>query len=256
MLLQHARIHEGLWALYGLAHFAERPLHFVVHDDGTLNTADRAKLDRVLPGARVVDRREADRVSAERFRREGLGRCQRLREELIFALKLFDPIFFLESEAFVLLDSDVLFVAPPAELFDDLEPGVGASSLYSGDNGYRYCLEPSEIAALIGRPVIERFNPGVVRTRKDVIDLARIERYLQHPGFWHPDGSPDYYAELTLWAMELSLDGAAMLPSTYAICPDFRVPFVSGHYCGSPYWASYYYADALPRVSRAIVGPP
>jgi hypothetical protein len=254
MLLHHARVREGAWALYSLAHFARVPLAFVIHEDGSLVSADRALLSKLFPGCRIVDRGLADTVARERLLRAGFARCHRLREELVFGLKLFDPFFFAESRTFFVLDSDVIFARQPQDLVRDLsEPG--APPLYSVDNGDRYCVPDHDLSAMLGRTCIPRFNPGVLRAHSTVLDLERCERYLEHPGFWS-QGKADYYAELTLWAMLLTTAEARPLPSTYAICPDFRQPFVYGHYCGGGFWASIYYSDVLPLVVRSILGTP
>lgn len=259
MLLNHARIYEGLWSLYSFSYFYGQPCCIVVHDDGTLSGADTVALRTLFPGCQVISRRLADSIVMTSFEREGLARCARLRDTLIFALKLFDPFFFAQSHWLIMLDSDVLFFAQPVELFTDgcdaAQDVAQTSNLYSYDNGYRYCLAPKELAALAGRECIERFNPGVVRIRNGSLDFRRIERYLQHPGFWKESGQGNYYAELTLWALELTLAGANALPDTYAICPNasYHPNAVSGHYCGGGYWASLFYTRGLSKLARTFL---
>lgn len=258
MLLNHQRIYEGMWTLYSFIHFAQKECHIIVHDDGTLTPLDIEKLNKLFPGCKVISRSTADVIVLGYFKQHGLQRCLRLRQSLIFTLKLFDPFFFQNSRHFILLDSDVLFFAPPHEVVADFESSdqnMQLVDLYSLDNGYRYSLEPQELRVLLGKKCIERFNPGLLRASHNTVDFQRIEGFLQHPGFWTPDGGGDYYAELTLWAMEMTLSGAVPLPSTYAICSpnvgDSDVIF--GHYCGGGYWADLYYTRGLPFLASHLL---
>jgi hypothetical protein len=246
MLLHHQRILEGIWSLYSFAHFSHVACQMFVHSDGSLTDTDVTRLHQVLPGAQVISREESDRIVEPHMQELRLSRSIRFRRALVFALKLFDPFFFGEHASFFLLDSDVLFFRRPGELLVD-EP----ISLYSPDNGIRYCLSAEAMQALLGRQCIASFNPGVVRTRRTVLDLPFVEDCLQRVEFWGSGSRPHYYAELTLWAMQLTTAGARQLPPSYAITPTLDGPIpVSGHYCGGGYPATWFYSRGLPRLAR------
>jgi hypothetical protein len=253
MLLHHERILEGIWALYSFAYFSQVPCQILVHSDGSLTSSDAARLHMVLPGSRIIPRADADQRIVSRLEELGLPTSIRFRSKLVFALKLFDPFFFGEHSSFVLLDSDVLFFRTPNELVEDVvESGDSAPvSLYSPDNGYRYCLSPELLSELLGQACITDFNPGVVRASRSVLDLPSIERYLQRPEFWGSSSRPHYYGELTLWAMQLTKAGARQLPASYAITPplDRAIP-TSGHFCGGGYPATWFYSRGLPRLAK------
>lgn len=255
MLLHHKRIYEGLWSLYSFASLAERPCRIVIHDDGSLTPADLELLDRVFPGLRVIKRAFADEALITFFRERKLERCERFRRNLIFALKLFDPIFFAENDWFVLMDSDVLFYRKPVELLQGLNnaPAQPIECLYSCDNGYRYCIEERELMELLGKTCIERFNPGIVRVSRGIVDFEQFERWLSHPGFWTGTGAGNYYAELTLWAMALTLADAQPLPDSYGICSPEPDQFTYGHYCGGGFWASLFYTRGIPYLKRLLL---
>ncbi|BAZ47940.1 hypothetical protein NIES4103_05450 [Nostoc sp. NIES-4103] len=256
MLLHHKRIYEGLWALYSFAYFCDQPCRIVVHNDGSLTNLDLEKLNKVFPQCQIIDRETADSVVVSYFNSKGLIKCAEFRQKLIFALKLFDPFFFTKNNSFILLDSDVLFFSYPKKLIEEITANTypdELTNLYSTDNSYRYCLQSTDLANLLGKDCIEKFNPGVVRSRQDTLDFERIERYLQHPDFWNADGTGNYYAELTLWAMELTKSNTVPLPDTYAICPSTDEPdLVAGHYCGGGYWASLFYHRGLPRLAATF----
>jgi hypothetical protein len=113
-----------------------------------------------------------------------------------------------------------------------------------------YSLDMREIERQLGRKCIEAFNPGIALVPAKTVDFNRFELHLQHPGFWNPDGSGHYFAELTLWAMELSLANAHPLPRAYAIAP--KVPGVNGfvccHYCGGITPNYLFYTDGIPKI--------
>jgi hypothetical protein len=246
MLLHHQRILEGIWALYSLAYFAGRSCQILVHSDGSLTPDDAERLERVLPGTQILQRRDSDLRVGMHLEQLGYAHSARFRKSLIFALKLFDPFFYGTRSTFVLLDSDVLFFEHPSELLNDV-------NVYSPDNGVRYCLAADVMQELLGRPCTPLFNPGVLRVSRDVLDLERVEQYLHRPEFWGSGTRPHYYAELTLWAMQLTLAGARPLSKRYAITPSLEDELpVSGHYCGGGYPATWFYSRALPHLAREL----
>ena len=158
------------------------------------------------------------------------------------------------------MDSDVLFFSSPNDLINGMEgshDSGSANNLYSVDvdHVYTYRLDPTKIENLLGRPIISRLNAGLIRIRQNAINLWRVERYLRQLDFWSDTGEPKHLTEQTVRAMELTLEGALPLPSTYAICPNpEKTPgLVSGHYCGGGYWASLYYTLGLPYLAKIFL---
>lgn len=86
----------------------------VVHDDGSLDDADRAHLRNHVRGVRVVDRAVAD-AEMEKIL-AGFPCSARLRERVVNALELFDNILLARTERLVNMNSDVLFLDEPREL--------------------------------------------------------------------------------------------------------------------------------------------
>ncbi len=247
MLLNHARVWEGMWAVYSFLYFSAQPAVVIIHDDGTMTPRDYAEWQRVFRGVQIISRAESDARVNEYLRARNLTRCEMMRTQLAYARKLFDPCLYGEQASFVILDSDVLFYAPPRELV--LSETNHAENLYSVDNGYRYALPPDVLDHALGQPCIERFNPGMMRVRRDTLSFAHVEEDLQLRDFWITPHIPHFFAELTLWAMALTRAGAQPLPSAYAICPYAGAQgVVAGHYCGGGYWASLYYTQGLPYL--------
>lgn len=257
MLLDHNRIYEGIWSLYSFIYFVSQPCRLAIHDDGTLTQFDVALLNKVFPQCHIISRIVADAKVMEYFRIHNLRLCAKLRQSLIFGLKLFDLPFFAHNHNFILLDSDTLFFSRPNELIKEFvqRNKIFNMAKYSCDNGYRYCINETELTQLLGQDCIKNFNPGALVAGLDSLVFERIESYLSHPNFWNEDGRANYYAELTLWAMELTNYGAVPLPDTYAICPtNLQNPnLVFGHYCGGISAAYLYYTKALPCLAPILI---
>jgi len=251
MLLNHKRIYEGLWALYSLLFFSNINMRITIHDDGTLKESDRVSLKRLFVGIRIIDRKESDERLGRYFEQNSLENCQKLRETLIFGLKLFDPCIFCTSKHMILMDSDVLFYKKPVFLKQNLENNTDVN-LYSLDNQYVYSISEDDARTLIGKPIIQRFNPGLVKLSSGMVDFRHIEKYLEHPGFWTSGGTAGYFTELTIWALELSRYESQPLPSDYAICAPDPKDFTFGHYCGGGYWSTFFYTKGVPYLSKRI----
>lgn len=239
MLLNGARLHEGMWGLYSFVLNCEEACSVVVHDDGTLGSEGVSALERLLPGVRIVSRAESDAAAVTALAE--YPRTARLRETLIFTLKLIDPFLFSACDSFVVMDSDVLLFAP----FSVAALRAEGRNRYSLDLQDNYCITRASA------PLVDRFNPGVLLAERGVLDLDLVERLLAIPAFWTEDGRGHYFAELTLWAALLGQAGATPLPTSYAICPDPSDPAtVAGHYCGGAVPRTWFYTKGLPQLVR------
>ncbi|HUR00476.1 MAG TPA: hypothetical protein VM166_13560 [Gemmatimonadaceae bacterium] len=259
MLLGHSRIDEALWSLLSLNHFADAPVGVVIHDDGTITADDAALLAEKLPGLRLISRAESDAVVEDKLFSMGLTKSVAFRKSLFFARKMFDPNVFARDASYVLIDSDVVFFSNPVDLLGVAPTGKAADSRarYSVDNGYRYSLSEAEMSEMIGRKPTGPINAGVLRLNKTDLDFSRIERYLTHPGLFRENQIPDYYAEMTIYALELTIADAQPLPLSYAVAPPIPTDreFVAGHYCGGIMSAHMYYTRALPMLGRVLLHP-
>jgi hypothetical protein len=227
MLLNHARILEGAWALYSFHRTFELSVRTVIHDDGTLSDTDIALLQSIFRPLTIWRRATADAICNTRLMELGFERLVRLRKAHVFGLKLVDPVLLGETSSIVLLDSDILFFNQPTEL---LRAAVTGSAVYSVDTLDSYCLPNQTMSAFVGESTIHRCCAGLLGVDRTQVDLSRWNDYLSAPEFWNHDGSADYHAEQTLWAMELTRLGAGALPCSYAICPPDPPAVHCGHY--------------------------
>ncbi|MCA1963703.1 MAG: hypothetical protein LDL31_07135 [Prosthecobacter sp.] len=248
MLLHSRRFREGAWACYSLLRHTGPGTRLVIHDDGSLQPWQLGRLRSLFPGFVHISRERADREVGQALEERGLVKCASLRRGLVFALKLFDAVFYAKNERIIIMDSDVLFFTRPEAL-------LRGGCCYSPDNNDQcYCLSTAKMRALLGMEPVYRFNPGVFAVSPGKIDWQQHEAWLGEEGFGVVKGRPSYFAELTLWAMEVSLQGGVPLTPGYEICaPDPSQPgVVFGHYCGGGYWASRLYTHAIPWVYQVL----
>ena len=91
-----------------------------IHDDGSLNAADKDLLQAHLPGAVVVARAQAD----ECFRRAADDAfLERVRSSYTSYIKLFDPSLLSNQKRIMILDTDTLFLRRPDAVIDWIRNG-------------------------------------------------------------------------------------------------------------------------------------
>jgi hypothetical protein len=251
MLANSVRLYEAAWAVYSFLFFSGLRPKVVFHNDGSLSAADTAFLQSRFPGCEVMQRAQADASVSEWLSRHDFHRCLRLRDSLVFAKKLFDVCILAQEQRLVLLDNDVLFYQRPSELME--ESAVGAH-VYQRDYQRNYCVTPEALAALQGSNLPESLNPGIMSIALDKIDFAVAEKSLAYPGFFDVEGRPNYFSELTLWAILISHASNRALSENYGFCvgPWFGSQYVAGHFCGGNWWPATYYYRGLPEVWRRL----
>ena len=212
MLLSHDTLTMGLWAARSFQHFTQRCWKMVFHDDGSLEDADVALLQKHFPRGIVWRRAEADlKVEA------GLGRhpfCLRHRRDKIMLLKLFDPFFACEGDRFIVLDSDVLFFQTPCEILewaDATEPVFR----FNPETESGYIVPMEKLEARYGFPIWKGVNAGLGLIPRAGISLDLIENYLQE---FASESVNDLWLEQTAYALLASkFDRGGLLPFTYEI---------------------------------------
>jgi hypothetical protein len=100
----------------------------VLHDDGSITEADRDLFERHLPGSQIIGRSEAD----DEMRKLLPADVFAARAKYFFLLKLFDFNHFNRGRKTILLDSDIVFLAPPTEIVEWART-PGAAPFYNED---------------------------------------------------------------------------------------------------------------------------
>jgi hypothetical protein len=227
-LLCHRHDHLlAVWALKTFYHFSGTALPLVIHLQGRVPRRVAERLRGHFPDARIIPQAQADARVGEALRR--LPRLLAVRTANPVCMKVTDYIVLGGAPRVLAVDSDVLFLAPPAEL---LAAAEGVGSLFQRDLATRYSVSPEEALAWYGVRPAPRVNTGLMAFTRDAADLARCERYLAHPGLLPLSG----VLEQTLHALCATERGAvAHLPPTYQISLEpggDYAPLVARHYAG------------------------
>jgi hypothetical protein len=253
MLTNASRIYESAWAAYSFLFFSNIECRVVFHSDGSLTHTHRAFLERMFPGCDVIDVAQADAIVSAIFDKRHLHRCQRLRNSLVFAKKLFDVCLLEENSRIILLDNDVLFYRKPDDL---LAASLEDIHVYQKDFQRNYCLSEEALQAVRGANLPAQLNPGIMSINLPKIDFSVAEKALQQDGFFDQSGRADYFSELTLWAILISQSANRPLPECYwfNVGPWHGDQIVAGHFCGGSWWTATYYYQGLPEVWQRITG--
>jgi hypothetical protein len=136
-----------VWMLRTFYHWSRRRFALCIHDDGSLSETACGHLRAAFPGARLIRRTEADQHVEPLLARHPL--CRSFRAENKLALKVFDFTAFLEADRMLILDSDILFFAPPAALLALIDdPAVRHNSL-NKDWCYGYTVPLATLQPLL-----------------------------------------------------------------------------------------------------------
>jgi len=234
-----------LWCLKSLRFHSGRGFNVVVHDDGSLSPRANGHLREHLPGLTIVSKPEADERMRDLIR--PYDACRQFRDRLPLARRLFDFPVFATRNQFMILDSDILFFANPAEMFDLMDRH---RPFFMADYQDGYVYPRAEIAKRYGVDVMPAFNTGISYFAKEMFDNGFIETFcrdLEAAGFQsHP------WAEQSLFAMLLSRHpgGADRLPAAYAISRrNINDRSVCGHFVNDGS-RGLFYTYGIPRLLR------
>lgn len=238
----------ALWALKSFYHFAGVSYPLVIHLQGRSTRRMLRRLRAHFPAARLVPQGEADPLVEGELRRRGLARLLAARRASPFMLKLTDFPLLSDAEHLLALDPDLVFFRRPAELLA-AAAGPGRASLFQRDAASTYNISGERARAELGVDLAPRVNTGIMLFARASLDLARCERYLEHPEVARPNG----WIEQTLYALWASERGRVeYLPESYLVSLSEEVSpagLVLRHYAGPsrPLLTS----EGMPALVRA-----
>jgi hypothetical protein len=202
-----------MWCLKSLLFYSKEPWDVWIADSGDINSEQTSMLQSHFPSIRILRRSYLDAKSIELTKDYPTNAWLRHTRKYAPGLKLFDPMFNLVGDRFLLLDSDVLFFARPSEILSALRlPDTRIS--------FRFNIETSGA-----------INSGLAIIDKNSLNLAEIERALsymtrQQRNSWTVE--QDIYTEIAQGRY-------ATLSPLYAVEPiDDRIhsDVISCHYIG------------------------
>jgi hypothetical protein len=189
----HAHIDLASLCLGSMVKFYDQPIRVLVHEDGTVTDNDVNRFKQFVPDCTFVFKRDADGPVNEHLAR--YPACRRLRDNLIFGLKIFDIQILEDGPELSYADCDILFLRPLTKFFMlPSDPKVGG--IFMKDLRNAYCITPSQ---LIGNPKLrlaDRLCGGLLHFRRNAFDWDLVEWFLTHTQYVvHP-----YWKEQTAWS--------------------------------------------------------
>jgi hypothetical protein len=168
-----------LSCLKSLVTFCQDRIDLHLHTDGTLSPIEKDSIRTELTGTTVTITDSSENKSRVLDYLQGRPNCQKVREDSIWGIEFFDPIFsFPEDPISFYLDADILFLRPFSGLFDRNQVKDGA--IFLKDTQWdAYCLRPWELIGPQPKPdVVKGITTGLVFWDKSVIDWYYLEWFL------------------------------------------------------------------------------
>ena len=195
LLTGHRFWYQTLFCLWTFARHAERTLHPVIYDDGSLAEAHRESLRRIFPAARFVSHGEANAALETHL---PSGRYPHLHERwhnYPNIRKLIDPHVGSTGWKLV-LDSDLLFFRRPEFLLSWSD--APSKPLHAIDCETSYGYSRALMDRLAGAPTGELVNVGLTGLNSDEIDWDKLESWT---AALHSAEGSSYFLEQALIAM-------------------------------------------------------
>jgi len=170
-LTAHHHLNMYLTAIKSLLRYHD-DVAVVVHDDGSLDAADAARLRDHVNGVRLIDRAAADAELEGHL--AGRPCSRQLRQRVVNSLEVFDNILLAKTERMVTLNSDVLFLDEPVELIDWL---VRDDRSIAGVHEERPARQ-KEVLEALGCPFPPHVTTSLACLHRDIYDAAFVEEVL------------------------------------------------------------------------------
>lgn len=202
-MLGHKHIGLAARCLGSLVKYAQEPIHVVAHEDGSVTEEDIETFVSRVPGASFVLKKDADGPMNEFMAR--YPACRRLRDNLVFGLKIFDIQVLETGEHLAYTDCDILFLRPFTNLFK-MPPDPKAAGVFMYDPRQAYCLTPMQLLGTRRLRLADRLNGGLLYFRRAAFDWDLVEWFVSHDEFRiHP-----YWKEQTAWSVLAAHTGCWM----------------------------------------------
>jgi hypothetical protein len=237
--------YESVAALYSFC-FWKRDIQIHYHEDGTLGEEEIAFLKKKFPGIKVFLRNEQNRKVDEELTLRGLNNCRALRERFFLSIKLFDMILEKKTGYLLHIDSDALFFRKPEQIIEIADTGK-LNGCYNADVGNIYSFDMKLMETYIHKPMLERFNSGLLLHNFDEAVFNLVEQVMEG----RADAVSSWHLEQTLLAMYASYRGDfLMLSKDYDVGRQELKKghnLVSEHYCHNT--GHDFHKDFINRIS-------
>ena len=166
--------------LVSLATYCKDPIQLLIHSDGSLSQKDREKILAGLGEINVLFPKTSETKEKTLDQLHGKPYCQKIRNESIWGIEFFDPLFSDPHDDFsYYIDADILFIRPFQGLFNRNNLQNGA--LFLRDTEWdAYSLKPWQLCGIGKKPkIVKGITTAVVCWDKKAIDWDYLEWFLQ-----------------------------------------------------------------------------
>jgi hypothetical protein len=206
--------HLTVFCAASLQHHSPRPIHFEFHDDGSLDPRQAARLGTLFPSSVIHPSADLERALDEHLPKERFPTI-RARRMVYPHLRKITDIHVGKTGWRALLDSDMLFHAPPTEFLDWLE--APSRPLHMIDVGDYYGYTRPLLERLAKADIPSGVNVGITGMRSDAFDWALIDQWISD--MQRAEGT-SYYQEQALFALMMARETPIALPADrYVVQP-------------------------------------
>jgi hypothetical protein len=192
-MLGHKHVALAAQCLGSLVSSSQEPVHVIAHGDAGATEEDKEAFLARVPDTTFILKKDADGPVNEFLAR--YPACRRLRDNLVFGLKIFDIQLLGSDENLAYSDCDILFLKPFTDLFK-MPPDPRAAGVFMFDPRQAYCLSPVQLLLTPRLRLANRLNGGLLYFRREAFDWDLVEWFLRHDQFRiHP-----YWKEQTAWS--------------------------------------------------------
>lgn len=234
-----------MWALKSFYRASGRKYALCIHDDGTLPAEALAHLRAHFDPVRIIPRPEADaRMEKELAAFPSLLQFRRTN---LLSPKVTDFVAYLQGDRMMLIDSDILFFAEPAELLRRMEDPAYRTNTFNTDLKNAYVVTPEAARAHCGVELKLLINSGLGAVHGASLRYDWMEAFMGIPGM---AGAHFWLIEQQLFALCSSKYGVELLPQEYTVDTSKREvgDRPSRHYVG--HIRSRMYSEGIRRLVR------
>lgn len=238
------------WMLASFFEASEQRWPVVIHDDGTLPPWAQEKMLRLIPGAQVITRKEADARISPVLR--AFPFCWEYRERHPLALKIFDVPHFSTGKRFMVFDSDVLFFHHPREIIDWVTSGRD-ECWFNEDVADSSLITAAEAKQELGVRLWQRVNSGLCLIHKAALNFDFMEDALAQTSILR---GKVWRIEQTLYALCASRHGkGGLLPRRYEVSlnKESADDAVARHYVGAV--RDRFFSEGVKRLRDQLLAP-
>jgi hypothetical protein len=241
----------GLWAAktFYAAAGVDWPLFW--HQGGPLSPKAAGRLRGHFPDSRLMTMDAADRAVNAALDAAGLAHLRAARAWAFMLRKLVDPVVFGRARHLLLLDTDVLFFARPAELLGAVAE-ASPVGVFNRDLKDWYTVTSEFARERFGIELPDRLNAGFGLVPRATIDLERADRWLAAA----PELlSEPWLTEQTIQALFAGVNGVRFLSDAYRLSSEPGLTAADGRGLVAKHYVSHprplMFREGIPHVLRS-----